>query len=97
MKRLSFYILFIFIILASQGCDLKDVVYSHDIRIVNDTRYNFSVYLDDAFQFTLESGSSATIEDVEEGYHTIEARVWGVAIASRTVNLYQNIEWTVSE
>ena len=101
MKRFFCYVFITTaIILIFQCCgpyDDMETYYSYDIKIVNDTRYNFSVYLDNVFQFSLESDGIATIEDVKGGTHTISAKVWGVTIASRTINLNQDTEWTVSD
>ena len=87
------------LILLSQGCvdyDDSDYYCAYDITIVNDTRLNFAVYLDDAYQFKLSPGESATIKDVKEGDHTLEAVVSGFVVAERTLDLNQDTEWTVS-
>jgi hypothetical protein len=38
----------------------------------------------------------ATIKDVKEGTHTLQAVVSGFVVAERTVNLNQDTEWMIS-
>ena len=94
----SFLLIILGVALLVQGCDIydEDTYFAYDITIVNDTRLNFAVYLDDAYQFKLSPGESATIKDVKEGDHTLQAVVSGFVVAERTLNLNQDTEWTVS-
>ena len=95
MKRsvYSFTLVIFILALLVQGCDI--FLDEYDIRIINDTNFEFSVYLDGVSQFRLDPGSRATIEDVEGGVHTLKAKVDGEVIAERTTDVDENIEWTV--
>lgn len=94
MRRTTYFFVSIVFGLALlvQSCE---IVVTYDIEVVNDTDSSFSVYLDDEFQFKLGPGGSSTIRDVDPGTHTLEARVLNIVIASRTVELDEDLKWTV--
>jgi len=79
--------------------DLEWTVYTstYDIKIKNLTGSDFSVYLDGEYQFEVYAGGSRTIKGVSEGTHIIEAREDDFVIATRTLYVDSDIEWTVHE
>jgi len=77
--------------------DIEWTIYTdtYDIEVINDTDFDFSFYLDGVFQFDVGYWESMTVTGVSAGIHTLEARDGNEAIASRTVDLDKNLEWTV--
>jgi len=97
MKFKVFIFALIFGILYLQGCSF--LLDTYEIEVVNDSGYDVTIYLDDEYQFYLESGESATISSVSGGDHTLEATVdiilWESVIAERTFDLDSDITWTI--
>jgi len=95
MKMGKIFYLFLYVILGLvlliQGCDIVE----YDITVFNDTDFDFSVYLDGEFQFKLGPGGSSVIKAVSSGTHTLEAISGDEVIAEETIDLTENIEWTV--
>ena len=85
------FVIFVLTVLV-QGCD---VVGEYDVVVFNDTDFDFSVYMDDVLQFRLAPGGNSTIRDVEEGIHTLDARVSGDIIAEKTIDVDADMEWIV--
>lgn len=77
--------------------DIEWTIYvdTYDIEVINDTDYDFSFYLDGVYQFDVGYWESFTVTGVSAGGHTLEARVGNEVIASRTVDLDNDLEWTV--
>ena len=67
----------------------------YEITVVNETGFEFSVYLDGLFHFSLRPGTFGTITDILEGTHTVDARVGNEIVADETFFVDEDIEWTV--
>ena len=97
MKFKVFIFALIFGALYLQGCSFLFDTY--DIVVVNDSGYAVSIYLDDVYQFYLESGENATISSVSGGDHTLEATVdlilWVSVLDEKTFDLDSDITWTI--
>jgi hypothetical protein len=96
MKSKVFIFALILGALYMQGCSFLN---TYDIEVVNDSGYAVSIYLDDEYQFYLESGESATISSVSGGDHTLEATVdlilWVSVLDEKTFDLDSDITWTI--
>ncbi len=94
MERAAYSFTFIIIglTLLIQSCT---VVEEYDITVINDTDFDFSVYLDDVVQLKLAAGGMSVIRNVEEGRYTIDARVGNEIIAEERIRVDRDIEWTV--
>lgn len=94
MKKAAYSFTFIIIglTLLIQSCT---VVEEYDITVINDTDFDFSVYLDDDFQFRLGAGGMSVIRNVDEGRYTIDARDGNEIIAEERIRVDRDIEWTV--
>jgi len=88
------FIFSIFVLaLLLQACDF--LLDEYDIKVINDTGFEFAVYIDDKYQFRLGPGSNSIIESVESGTHTLDARIGDQIITERTLDLDSHIEWTI--
>ena len=67
----------------------------YEITVINETGFEFSVYLDGVFHFSLAPGTAGSITDISEGTHTIDARVGNEIVADETFFVDEDIEWTV--
>ena len=94
MKRALYSFTFVILILTllAQGCEVEE---EYDITIINDTNFDFSVYLDDIHQFRLAAGGISTIKSVEAGNHSLDARDSDEIIAEWAIDVDQDIEWRV--
>jgi len=89
----SFIFSVLVLVLCVQACDF--FLREYDIKVINDTDFEFEVYIDDIYQFSLDPGSTATIGRVKSGSHALEARVRDRIVADRIVDLDSNMKWTV--
>lgn len=68
------------------------------ITVSNQYGETLDVYMDDSFQFSLDDGDEATIEDVSIGDHYLEAKdAEGTVVSSTTMSVEtdMNYSWTI--
>ena len=92
MKRAVHAFVILGLALLIHGCEIEQ---DYEVTVINDTDFDFSVYLDDVFQFRLAAGGSSIITNVDEGRYLIDARVDGEIVAERDLTVNGNVEWTV--
>lgn len=75
--------------------DMEWDVHTYAIRVINDTDYDISLYLDGIYQYDLDNWDSMTITNVLPGSHTLQAKDGDFIVGERNVYLDSDIEWTI--
>lgn len=84
------------------SCDLFDSEEAvANIIVYNEYGEALDIYIDGYFQFTVEYGSNATIENVREGKHYLEAKITETetVVEAATVEIITigDYEWTIGD
>ena len=75
--------------------DIEWDVHTYNIRVINDTDYDISLYIDGIYQYDLDNWDSRTITNVLPGSHTLQAKDGDFIVCERDVYLDSDIEWTI--